>query len=135
MRFNFRYFIIVTIVAALYLGWTFYSRRSQNQALIQKMEAAKAEEEKGIIDAYGGGKATILSFYAVPGVVSRGETVQLCYGVSYSRNIRMEPYVEGVWPSRNRCVEVRPVKDTVYTLTAEDDEGNIVTAEVAVIVK
>jgi hypothetical protein len=135
MRTCFRYVSIVLIAAVIYLGWTFYSRWNEQRALIRTIEEKKAAEEKGILDAYGGVDMTILSFYAVPGHVRRGESVQLCYGVSYSRNVRIEPHVEGVWPSRNRCVEVRPEKDTIYTLIAEDDEGKTATAEVAVTVE
>ena len=71
-----------------------------------------------------------------PPLIRRGETAQLCYGVSNAKTVRIEPRPAcGVWPSLARCVEVAPTKDTAYSLTAEDGKGNTKTATVEVKVK
>jgi len=83
----------------------------------------------------GGNQFAILNFYASPGEIRRGETAQLCYGVSNAKTVRIEPQTSAVWPSYSRCVDVAPKKDTTYTLTAEDAAGHIKTATVTVKVR
>ena len=85
-----------------------------------------------MVDAYGGESLAILNFYANPATIRPGETTQLCYSVPNAENVRIEPPVENVWPSLSRCVDVTPTDDTVYTLIAEDDSGNTVTANTTV---
>lgn len=69
----------------------------------------------------------ILNFYATPGAVRRGEEVSLCYGVAQAAQTRIEGepggLLSGVWPSFNRCLIVTPLRDTRYTLIAEDASG------------
>ena len=50
----------------------------------------------------------------------------ICYGVLNAKAVRIEPRVEGVSPSLNRCVEVSAEKETRYTLTAEGADGRTV---------
>ena len=120
------------MAAILYLGWTFFMRWSDNRSIVQEIEETKAEQARKTAEAYGGGALTILSFYSTPSIIQRGEITQLCYSVSNSESVRIEPPVKNVWPSLSRCVDVSPDKDTVYTLTAEDAEGNTVTADTSV---
>jgi hypothetical protein len=73
----------------------------------------------------GGNRFDILNFYASPPAIQRGDSVQLCYGVSNAKEVRLEPNPEaGVWPSFSRCITVSPKKSTTYTLTAVDAAGN-----------
>ena len=123
---------ILLIFACIYLGLVYYSRRSANRDLIQGMEEQKSSQDRAVVDAYGGSSLSILNFYANPASIRQGETAQLCYSVPNAESVRIEPPVENVWPSLSRCVEVSPLKDTVYTLIAEDADGNTVTAETAV---
>lgn len=70
--------------------------------------------------------AKITAFYARDGVVTEGGTTVLCYGVSDTKSLKIDPPVDGVWPSFNRCVEVKPKGATHYTLTALGADGQAV---------
>jgi hypothetical protein len=83
----------------------------------------------------GGRELGIQSFYGSPGVVKRGETAQLCYGVANAKTVTLEPQSEPVWPSYSRCVDVKPTKTTTYTLTAQDANGHSVTQSLEIKVK
>ncbi len=119
-------------VMCIYIGWVFYSRWSDNRALIRSLEERKAAQDRAVVEAYGGGSLTILGFYATPTTIHPGKTAQLCYSVSNAQSVRIEPPVENVWPSFSRCVEVTPRSDTAYKLIAEDSTGNAKTASVIV---
>ena len=67
-----------------------------------------------------------MSFYASPGVIRRGDHVNLCYGVNGAAQVRLDPPVEKVWPSQSRCFAVAPREDTAYKLTVEDAAGHTV---------
>ena len=58
--------------------------------------------------------------------VTEGANSVLCYGVINAKSVRMEPPVEGVRPSLNKCVEVAPSKETRYTLVAEGNDGQMI---------
>ncbi len=132
MRSTFRFTWFIVIAACIYLGWNFYSRWSEKRALMQRLEENKTSQDRDISELYGGYRLTILSFYATPPTIHQGESTQLCYGVSNSESVRIEPPVENVWPSFSRCVEVTPKQDTVFRLIAEDADGNTATAETTV---
>lgn len=68
-------------------------------------------------------EARIVQFYAVPGAIERGGSATICYGVENARAVRIEPAVETLSPSPNRCFAVTPGRDTSYTLFAEGDTG------------
>ena len=126
---------LILAVAFVYLGGIFYSRRRDRQDFVRRLEEPKAAQDRAIVDAHGGKKLTVLSFYATPGTVRPGARAQLCYGVSNARSVRIEPPVPNVWPSFSRCVEVSPAADTEYRLIAEDAEGNTATAATAIRVR
>jgi hypothetical protein len=77
----------------------------------------------------------ILHFYAVPGVVGEGEEVTICYGVRNAATLHLDPAVEKLEPSINRCFFVAPEQTTTYTLTAEDHGGQMVKASFEVLVR
>jgi len=81
---------------------------------------------------YGGDALKILQFYARDGEVAPAQKTILCYGVLNAKTIRMDPVVEGLHPSVNRCVEVSPAKTTSYTLIAEGAGGATVSQSVTV---
>lgn len=70
----------------------------------------------------------LIQFYASPGVIERGESASLCYGVAQAAKVRIEPPVGNLWPSLNRCVSVSPKQDTHYKLTVEDSNGKTLEA-------
>jgi hypothetical protein len=84
------------------------------------------------LDQMGGKTLDIQAFYANPGVIHRGETVQLCYGVANAKTVKLEPQENPVWPSYARCVDVKPAKTTTYTLTIDDGAGNTKTQSLEV---
>jgi hypothetical protein len=123
---------LVIVVALIYDGWIFYSRRSGNREAAREQADKVLSQERRTIDAYGGGGLKILSFYASPGVIARGGQTSLCYSVTGSKTVRMEPAVGEVWPALSRCVPVSPRKDTEYKFIAEDGAGHSVTQSVVV---
>jgi hypothetical protein len=126
------------IVALLYVGGTLYLRREQNREMEQRAAdaaaARKCADDARTVDQLGGNEFKILNFYAMPGIVKRGEAAQLCYGVSNAKTVTLVPQSKAVWPSFSRCIEVTPEKTTEYTLTAEDGNGNSKTSTVKVVV-
>ncbi|HYL11136.1 MAG TPA: hypothetical protein VEU31_10390 [Candidatus Acidoferrales bacterium] len=122
-------------IAALYVSWIFFSRRQESREFEQRAAERKREENRRAVEMMGGDRFEILTFYASPGRIQRGETAELCYGVSNAKSVRLEPQSSPVWPSLARCVEVAPKKDTTYTLTIEDGKGNTKTATLAIEVR
>jgi hypothetical protein len=129
-------FVGLLILAGLiYDGWIFYSRWSRNSAAARAQADREADQERKTLDAYGGGGLRILSFYAAPGAIHRGDHTTLCYSVIGAKTVRMEPAVDDVWPALSRCVRVSPRKDTAYKFIGEDGAGHSVTQSIAVTVK
>jgi hypothetical protein len=122
------YSSIVLAVAAVVVGWIFFSRWLENKQIDQKTAQQKAERQldndRVALQQFGGKELAIQDFYAAPGVIHGGEQTQLCYGVANAKTVKLEPQSNPVWPSYSRCVEVSPAKDTTYTLTIEDGGGN-----------
>jgi len=129
------YTSILLAIALVYVGWIFFSRWQENRELERKAAEEKKAADQSVVEMLGGNQFAILNFYASPGEIGRGETAQLCYGVSNAKAVRIEPQTSAVWPSYSRCVNVAPKKDTTYTLTAEDAAGHIKTATVTVKVR
>ena len=124
------------VLAAIYVGYVFYSRWAENRDAVEKAKQQEIVEAKKTVDAYGGGQVKVLNFTASPGLVHRGEKVTICYGVSNAKSVAIDPKPEGeVWPSLSRCVEASPQKDTTYTITAKDDKGQTDTQSIAITVK
>jgi hypothetical protein len=79
-----------------------------------------------------GDPVKILAFYPRETTVTEGGTTLLCYGVSNAKSVRIDPPVDGVSPTRTRCVEVRPKGETLYTLSAVGADGQTVSQSVTV---
>lgn len=120
------------IIAILYVGWIFFSRWQAERDVQRRAAEQKREEAQKVVEAYGGGNVKILAFNATPGVVHRGETATLCYGVSNAKTVRIEPDVKDIWPSMNRCVDIAPKTDTTYTITAADEAGHTQTSSLMI---
>jgi hypothetical protein len=101
------------------------------QAAIQQQH----EQDRIALQQFGGKELAIQNFYATPGTIRRGESVQLCYGVANAKTVRLEPQSNPVWPSYSRCVDVTPAKSTTYTLTIDDAAGNTKTQTLEVKVR
>ncbi len=122
------YTSIATGIALLYVGWIFFSRWAENRDLEQRAAREKAEkqreQDRATVEQMGGKELAIQNFYAAPGVIHRGESAKLCYGVANAKKVRLEPQSNPVWPSFARCVDVSPTSTTTYMLTIEDAAGN-----------
>lgn len=70
----------------------------------------------------------ITQFYASAGIVTPGESFLLCYGAEMAQSIRLiEPRVEELPMTANRCVNEFPRKTTRYMLEARGPSGRVVT--------
>lgn len=65
----------------------------------------------------------ILSFYATPGVIPKGEESLICYGTESISEVKLDPPVESLKPSLTRCFNVKPEVTTEYILTASGAGG------------
>ncbi|MGH9775017.1 MAG: hypothetical protein ACRD50_08735 [Candidatus Acidiferrales bacterium] len=130
---------ILVAVVAIYSGWILWSRWQERHDLEARVAAEKAEHQRAdderTVEMLGGNKFDILNFYAAPGVIRRGDAVDICYGVSNAKSLTLEPQSSPVWPSLNHCVSVFPRKTTRYTLTVIDASGNKKTSTLTVQVR
>ena len=100
-----------------------------NRRIADRQREQQRQQPDGFAEferAYGGTAVKIVQFYSREGTMFEGSTTVLCYGVANARSVRMEPPVEGVAVAINNCVEVAPEHDTRYTLTAEGNDGHVV---------
>jgi hypothetical protein len=118
------YLWLPIILLALYTGWLFLGRRSGGHGAPAGPDYRAAEFER----TYGGTEVKILQFYAEGASAQEGQRTLLCYGVLNAKSVRMEPPVEGLTPSINRCVGVTQVHNTKYTLIAEGKDGHTISA-------
>jgi hypothetical protein len=133
---NPRLYTSMLIVAAfMYAGWVLTSRRREARELEQRTKEQEKAEAARTFEMLGGARFEILNFYAAPGEIHRGDSAQLCYGVSNAKTVRIDPPAAEVWPSQARCIDVAPKKDTTYTLTAEDSSGNTRTSSLTLTVR
>jgi hypothetical protein len=125
--------------ALLVVIWIFYSRWQENHSIERRTreEASRKQRENDRIalQQLGGKELAIQSFYASPGAIHKGESLQLCYGVANAKVVKLEPQPNAVWPSYARCVNVSPPKTTTYTLTVSDAAGNTKSQSVQVNVR
>jgi hypothetical protein len=129
----------LVVIGALYVCGVFFfrweSNRETDQRAAEKLAQQKALDAQHAYESLGGSQFEILNFYVAPNVIHPGESTQVCYGVSNTKEVRLDPPAGNVWPSAARCVSVSPRKETTYTLTAVDAQGNTKTAILTVQVK
>lgn len=133
------YSSIVVGLVLLVVGWIMLSRWLENRGIEEKARDEQSqkqhENDARAVEALGGKELAIQAFYAAPGLISHGESVQLCYDVANAAAVKLEPQSAPVWPSHTRCVSVSPAKTTTYTLTITDAKGNTKTASLQVKVR
>jgi hypothetical protein len=115
---------VAILAAVLCLGWVFAKRQGFRN------DSPGSQPRTPV--ASTGDSAKILQFYARDSVLTEGGKTVLCYGVSDARSVRIDPPVDGVGPALSRCVEVRPKRETLYTLIAEGSDGRAVSQAVDV---
>jgi hypothetical protein len=111
-------------LALIYMAWVFYSRSSQNREWQRQADERYIAEARKTREMYGSGQLKILLFYAVPPVVARSGSAQLCYSVANATTVKIDHGVEEIKPSLSRCVPIKPARSTTYTLSAADDKQN-----------
>ena len=129
----------VVLIVLAFVGYNMWSRKTQDADLAYKQQAAKTaqqrESDAAAVEELGGSDFKIIAFYASPGLVHRGDTVDMCYGVSNAKNVTLDPPEGNVWPSANRCLQVKPKKTTTYTLTIDDGKGKTANQQLTITVK
>jgi hypothetical protein len=132
-------FSVAMLIVLIYVGWIFYSRWHENHAINEEVTTERKEKDQrdaaATVDSLGGSEFKIISFYASPGEIRRGDTVTMCYGVSNAKSVSIEPPVGETWPSVSRCMQITPKKTTKYTFTANDGTGSTKTAELTIVVR
>jgi len=123
------------VLAALYSGWIFYSRRQIAAEAERQLQQKQVDEDRRVVAEFGGDQLRILSFGATTGEVPPGGRVVLCYGVSNATEVKIEPGVEPIKPAVSHCLDVFPKKTTTYTLKAEDARGNSKSATLTIRVR
>src|SRR2546426_12441073 len=76
-------------IAALYVGWVFFSRRQDRREVGEKAGAKKREEDRRAVEMIGGNRFEILTFYASPRAIHRAETAHVCHGASHAHTVRL----------------------------------------------
>ena len=122
------YSSLVVGTALLVVLWILFSRWQENRSIEHRTREESTrkqlENDRITLEQLGGKELAIQSFYASPGAIQKGESVQLCYGVANAKTVKLEPQPNAVWPSYARCVSVSPQRTTTYTLTISDASGN-----------
>ena len=127
---------VVLVFGCAYVGWVFYSRWEANHALAEKAAEKQRTQNQEAFEAMGGNRFDILAYSADPEEIQAGEKSSLCYSVSNSKSVKIEPSPEEpTWPAFSRCVHVSPRKTTTYTMTVEDGAGHTKTASVEIRVR
>ena len=133
------YTSLAIVIVVLVVGWILFSRWLENRAIEIRAKEERTqkqqEQDRITLEQLGGKELAIQNFYATPGVVRRGETVQICYGVANAKTVQLEPQPNPVWPSYSRCVDVKPTKTTTYTLAIADAAGHTKTQTLEVKVR
>jgi hypothetical protein len=122
--------VLAGVVFVMVSRWQ--ERRNIDRQAAQERAEKQHEQDRIAVEQLGGKEFAILSFYANPTVIKRGDSAQLCYGVSNAKTVKIEPEAPAAWPSVAHCVDISPAKSMTYTLTAEDDGGNKKTQDVEV---
>ena len=80
--------------------------------------------------------ANILIFTPRPGSFTTGGPTNLCYAVSDALQVRLEPGIGEVNPTRTlSCIRVAPTRTTTYELTAYGRDGHQVTQQLVIVVR
>jgi hypothetical protein len=81
-------------------------------------------------------RASILIFTPRPGSIATGGPTRLCYAVSGALQVRLEPGIGEVAPTRTlTCLRVAPAHSTTYQLTAYGRDGDRVSQQLVIIVR
>ena len=131
-----RYSWISVVLAALYVAYILYSRHERDvaaQAEVAKQKQQEAQRVDNLI--FGSGEIQFTTFHADAGVLQRGQSTELCYGVVNAVRVELDPPIEQAKPTYRHCLEISPKTTTTYTLKATDAKGKTKSASITVQVK
>jgi hypothetical protein len=117
--------LLAVIVPLAYLAWVSAGRRNLPSAPKASPDPELASRQAGIDSTYGESDLRILMFYSPAGDLMEGDRATICYGVLNAASVRIEPPLDGVGVSVNRCVAAAPSEDTRYTLIATGKDGSV----------
>jgi hypothetical protein len=81
-------------------------------------------------------RASILIFTPRPGSIAMDGPTRLCYAVSDALQVRLEPQIGEVAPTRTlTCLRVAPTQTTTYQLTAYGRDGHQVSQQLVIVVR
>ncbi len=126
---------ILILAVAIYDGSIFYRRWAGNRQARQAQADRATDQAQKAIAMVGGGDLKIVSFYALPGTISRGGQTSICYGVTGAKTVKLDPPIQNVWPALTRCFAASLRKDTRLKLTADDGAGRTVSQSFVVTVR
>lgn len=125
--------VLLAVVFTIFSRWL--NARNIDRAAAKQRAERQAEQDRIAVEQLGGKEFSILMFYASPAAIHRGDSAELCYGVSNAKSVTLEPQSNAVWPSPSRCVPVSPTKTTTYTLTITDAAGTTKSQTVDLLVR
>lgn len=129
----FKFSWIIVLIVALIVAGIFYSRWQGDRDIAEKAAEQQREAARRVAEGLGGNNFEIMSFYASPGAIHRGDSVEICYGVSNAKAVEIEPKLsEETWPAPTRCIAAAPKKTTTYTLTAINAAGQKKTSSLTI---
>ncbi|MCU0245312.1 MAG: hypothetical protein MUC42_01990 [Bryobacter sp.] len=114
------------VLAAGYVAGVFLRREMQSREFEDRAGQRPAPSPSELERLYASGRVKIIAFYTPSGYLMEDEPTTLCYGVVNARSVRLEPPLEPLSPSLNRCIALTPKRDAVYTLVAEGHDGQLV---------
>jgi hypothetical protein len=125
------YLTVALVIAILYDGWIFFSRWNEAREARKAEQLNLARDAQRTLELLGGDRLKILSFYANP-TIRRGQRAIVCYSVNAAVRVRIDPPVEQLQPAFSHCLQVAPLHDTEYKLTAEDRAGHSVSQSLTI---
>jgi hypothetical protein len=128
------YSIPGVVLALGYLAFVGLTRHTANSDLKRAERAREASKYRAPPES-GGTGLRIVQFYAANDEIRAGDRVIVCYGVENARAVRLDPPIEELAPSPNRCFNTFPQRTTIFKLTATGEDGREVSASFTVRVK
>jgi hypothetical protein len=122
------------VLVLLQTGWLFFARTQSSRRIERAASERMARRDSPALPATGGAGLRIPWFYANTGALVRGQQAVICYGVENATAVWLEPPVEQLAPTYNRCFAVVPERTTAYTLHALGEQGEVASASFSIAV-
>ena len=104
-----------------------------SESVVLATDVSLSEPEPQVLPA---DRASILIFTPRPGSIATSGPTRLCYAVSDALQVRLEPEIGDITPTRTlTCLRVAPRRTTTYELIAQGRDGHAVRQELVIIVR